>query len=279
MKLVKEILYEKFTTDSDPIKDMGIGTDALLDKWLHSSYRNYADRLSYKENINCIMNQCVTRNKPIFVEYLLRKYNKRFDLKYKKLILKYADENKFNEVSEIVKKYIRKNKNVNEKFTDESDPIKDLGIGVKELIKRYIKKEFNIDEYSIQNYLFGGSVGYNGILAMLAKEGKIEIIPYLLQIKEVNPSDNHSFALRWAAATGRLDIVKLLLKHGADINGYAAGSALTCALYHDEINVIKYLISLGARVTTEDIDRAERFLKDDFTTEKLKKLYNEQNKK
>jgi hypothetical protein len=35
VKLVKEILYEKFTDDdSDPIRDMGIGSRTLIEKWI-----------------------------------------------------------------------------------------------------------------------------------------------------------------------------------------------------------------------------------------------------
>jgi hypothetical protein len=46
MKLVKEILYEKFTDDdSDPIRDMGIGSRTLIEKWIKKmndiSYKNY----------------------------------------------------------------------------------------------------------------------------------------------------------------------------------------------------------------------------------------------
>jgi hypothetical protein len=34
MKLVKEILYEKFTSDSDPIKDLGIGIKHKIEEWI-----------------------------------------------------------------------------------------------------------------------------------------------------------------------------------------------------------------------------------------------------
>ena len=34
MKLVKEILYEKFSDESDPIKDMGIGMRHKIEEWI-----------------------------------------------------------------------------------------------------------------------------------------------------------------------------------------------------------------------------------------------------
>lgn len=52
MKLVKEhIIFEKFTEDSDPIKDMGIGSRMLIQRWLDK----------YKNNIkNPIINNDLT---------------------------------------------------------------------------------------------------------------------------------------------------------------------------------------------------------------------------
>ena len=277
MKFVKEILYEKFTDESDPIKDMGIGTRALLDKWMCSLYGKIYDTLSYTKDIEFIMAQCITHNKPAFVEYLLKKYNKRFNLQYKYRILAYAHKNNLNEITEIVYKHIRKKQNVNEKFTDESDPIKDMGIGIEELVKKYVKKEWNIDD--IKKYRFGSSAGYNAILAKLAQADKIEIMSYLLKTGKVDPSDNDSLALRWAVPNGNLDMVKLLIKYKADINGYDAGSPLTCAIYNDKPHVVKYLLNLGVKIREVDIYNIKKYINDVAIIQQLKKLYDKQNKK
>ena len=47
MKLVKEILYEKFTSESDPIKDLGIG---MLNR--DKNFKNYSE--FYKWLIKCL---------------------------------------------------------------------------------------------------------------------------------------------------------------------------------------------------------------------------------
>lgn len=47
MKLVREYLYEKFVEDSDPISDMGIGLQPLIDK-LQQRYK-YWNRPEFKD--------------------------------------------------------------------------------------------------------------------------------------------------------------------------------------------------------------------------------------
>ena len=67
MKLVKEYINEKFTDESDPIHDLGIGKRALIKKWFKSmgiNSRRYTidDKfnISLRGNLDLYLNQTVT---------------------------------------------------------------------------------------------------------------------------------------------------------------------------------------------------------------------------
>lgn len=67
--------------------------------------------------------------------------------------------------------------------------------------------------------------------------------------------------MSWAAEHGHLEIVKLLVEHGADVNGAVlnGGTALTAACeWGGHVEVVKYLISEGA-------DLEPRAARDGFT--------------
>ena len=54
MKLVKEILYEKFSDESDPIRDMGIGMRDKIEEWINHfnvTHKNYIK--NYIVNKDC----------------------------------------------------------------------------------------------------------------------------------------------------------------------------------------------------------------------------------
>jgi ankyrin repeat protein len=63
---------------------------------------------------------------------------------------------------------------------------------------------------------------------------------------DVNAYFNGS-ALPWSASNGNLDIVKLLLKHGADINAWA-GEALLVNVAYGRLEFVEFLIEHGADV-------------------------------
>lgn len=48
MKLVKEILYEKFTEDSDPVHDMGIGIKHFIDNAIENIYEYDSNKIYIK---------------------------------------------------------------------------------------------------------------------------------------------------------------------------------------------------------------------------------------
>jgi hypothetical protein len=72
MKIVKEILYEKFTDKSDPIQDMGIGMMHKIIKWLDEyNIRNYYIRknltITVKGSVNLSRKDILTL--PTYIKF------------------------------------------------------------------------------------------------------------------------------------------------------------------------------------------------------------------
>jgi hypothetical protein len=127
----EETLNEKFTEDSDSIKDMGIGV---------YSKRDFPDLLSFHEWL-CLATPVICNIKK--VEDIFKYANKRrinqtcYDklLDYSNEYVTIKGERLDNIIYlqnfvELIKAKVKEQKSVNEKFTEDSDPINDLGIGI-----------------------------------------------------------------------------------------------------------------------------------------------------
>lgn len=96
---------------------------------------------------------------------------------------------------------------IREKFTQDSDPIQDLGIGVKHQLKEWLKTEF---------YYNHGFKNDWDRLWICAYNGKTDFVKYLLSIG-ANVHYGGERALAFACDQSHLEIVKLLLDAGAKV--------------------------------------------------------------
>ena len=72
MKLVREILYEKFTDESDPINDMGIGLKHLIEKWLNNfNILNYTinNDLTIDLKNDLYLRNCSIKEFPNYIQF------------------------------------------------------------------------------------------------------------------------------------------------------------------------------------------------------------------
>jgi hypothetical protein len=60
MKLVREHINEKFTEDSDPIQDLGIGMRHLIEKWVHEFKFGPGKNRAYVPEAELIINEDLT---------------------------------------------------------------------------------------------------------------------------------------------------------------------------------------------------------------------------
>lgn len=107
---------------------------------------------------------------------------------------------------------------------------------------------------------------YGSCLAVAAGEGKKDILKYLInkqnisiEDKEINlyqNIDNGWNALQWATVKGHDDIVKYLIKNGANINAPAQTdmnqTALILAIVFSNAETAMLLVKLGADVNQRD---------------------------
>jgi len=142
VKIVKESLFEKFVEDSDPITDLGIGMKQVFKNLKEGDILQYkpwhADTLYYLQIYEII------KHYDELVTFRYYKYKSVDDLLNRKSTLKYAD--KFTITYEFFKERCKKvnkedliKESLNEKFTEDSDPIKDLGIGAKHFFDKFLK--------------------------------------------------------------------------------------------------------------------------------------------
>jgi len=151
MKVVREYINEKFTEESDPVHDMGIGIELVIKQFCEE---NEPDDAHDKEAWLWI---CVKYQEKEYVKYLI---NAGWDINYAdsaalsqaivnddydmiKLLLDNGAKiktgyfwnqirKKHRESYEFIRNYKgvkRIRENINEKFAEKSDPVKDMGIG------------------------------------------------------------------------------------------------------------------------------------------------------
>jgi len=97
-------------------------------------------------------------------------------------------------------------------------------------------------------------------LQMAAELGKLEICEFLIRGGKANVNHGEAASLRFAAARGHVDVVELLLSHGAYVH-VLNDEALLRASYSGYVDVIRLLIAaggrkVGARALTAALKRA-----------------------
>lgn len=144
---------------------------------------------------------------------------------------------------------------INEKFTQDSDPIHDLGIGIEASIENWLVKEFNHLSNTSYGFLYSSVISYrdsgdiqkanDSLLVLCANEGKTEFVDYLLKHKNVDVHHDVDLALRRASHYGHAEIVKLLIDAGADVHANK-NDALAWACDYGRTKVVKILLDAGA---------------------------------
>ena len=146
---------------------------------------------------------------------------------------------------------------INEKFTQDSDPIADMNIGMMHQIKLWME---SIGE-SFKDK--------DNALIFSAEHGKLDFVEYLLDVgTDVHANDDS--ALRWASQNGHTEVVKVLLAAGADVHVYD-DYALRIASENGRTEVVKVLLAAGANVHA-DKDYALRWASNNGRTEVVKIL-------
>lgn len=100
---------------------------------------------------------------------------------------------------------------INEKFTQDSDPVSDLNIGMIRIIEHFLNYE-SAYSHSVKEY---GPIKPQDYLWMCVAENKIEYVKYLLD-NGWNVHHDDDRALRCAAYDGNYEMTKFLLDRGAN---------------------------------------------------------------
>jgi len=255
---VKESLHEKFTEDSDPISDLGIGlnTKHIINILLKNDVKDLmikfivtaavgkphetgsyfkiivpprvienGKKLTLSRKLDYIKE--VIKNSGL--DFIFLKYGYAYHSPYMiDCKIKPEHRNKFKpgqyDIDLESRRYI--DLTLHEKFTEDSDPIDDLGIGTRHLISKWMKEKREEDTA-------------DNALIQCSRYGKTEWVEYLLNIG-ANVHTMDDFALQWASGNGHAEVVKLLLNAGA--NAHADDDyALRWASYRNRVEIVKLL--------------------------------------
>ena len=127
----------------------------------------------------------------------------------------------------LVKEYI------NEKFIEDSDPIKDMNIGIMHDIRKFVKKVEGMD--------FGSK---EMLLLYCVKHNKNEFVKFLIN-DGVNIHAYKDIALSWAVQNKNLELAKFLIDKGANVNVNEPYTLLSVAMYNEDKDMIKLLKDNG----------------------------------
>lgn len=200
MKLIREYINEKFTEESDPIQDLGIGMEVNLKKFIKELYANkYETSMKNMfENKDDLLWISTRHGKIELVKYLLNKganihhlsdralrwavKQKHYDIvkflidnganvnAYDGSAFQLASDHNDKKMLDLLISYGAKPPTgdrdvVSEKFTKDSDPISDMGIGMMDFWKKAFKekgkqssfegseKYFNDDKHTDESYV------------------------------------------------------------------------------------------------------------------------------
>ena len=175
MKLVKEhIIFEKFTEDSDPVRDLGIGGRHIREFETAEEAANF-----FLDNISIVSKfESLEHLKKVMKHYdepeaspsILREvkdfldgWNYEYTRAYGAIHIKEwgvpFDQQKtklpyLKDFRDLIL-YKLKQERVNEKFAEDSDPIHDMGIGIQVFWDKELEKEGSISSYQSSINYFG----------------------------------------------------------------------------------------------------------------------------
>jgi hypothetical protein len=216
---IKNLLIEKFIEDSDPIRDMGIGV--VYKPRTFANYKEAADFLLMILpnilNTDKIPDDILIMN-PKSQRYV---YNEEYKTYITSYILKYINNGNmgfaidtYRELKNKLEKLKYKPNSLQEKFTEDSDPIHDMGIGIKRQLDKFVKHQ--IEEVG------GWGTRYNEndletALRICVFCEKEDFVNYLISIG-VNISFDNQKPLRNTAWPKNKKMAKKLIYAGADID-------------------------------------------------------------
>jgi hypothetical protein len=162
MKLVREYIYEKFRDESDPIEDLGIGVKAMWNNLKKGDVLQLTKKLQlhangskgyvYPKGSFILITSQVSDEDNRQKHFVHSHINNFQDLKNEKVapgnregIGWFMGYNFFKEHFIVVNPKTLK-ESVNEKFSVDSDPIHDMGIGVEAQMKKKLKN-MNVMEF------------------------------------------------------------------------------------------------------------------------------------
>jgi hypothetical protein len=275
----KKWINEKFTEKSDPVRDMDIGyvtvkipcyatyheTTGELESW---TWNTFGMNMTYALNLSEFIKTFdlkfsahhpkTTTSHKGYIEISGTLKNVRQALK----LLYNFDDKKIDDA--IKGKPVK----LNEKFTEDSDPIEDMGIGMMAQVDKFMEEKY----YYIKNPTLSEKLSY------AVRDNKEEFVKYL--IRKV-PIKDQPWAFYDAISRGHINLVKLFLDENIleKFNYYTvltSANAFYVAAIHAKSDILKCLFDYAKKenkkVSQEILDELLNFTCHNMYTKSAKIL-------
>lgn len=159
-----------------------------------------------------------------------------------------------------------------EKFVEDSDPIEDLGLGIRKQISKFMKflNLPDTDDWALAVCAGEGKLEWvkflvaNGAnlhdsqcLLFAVKSGHIDIVRFLLSLKVINPYKRGDYILNSALQNNRQKIAKLILTKSPPPSHVNLDRSLNTAIeknYADIVKILYNIIEKRRRKITDEND-------------------------
>lgn len=136
---------------------------------------------------------------------------------------------------------------INEKFTEDADPIESMGIGMMHEIDKFIEQQQSFEPRN--NY---------DKLIICVRKNKVEFVDYLIPVYKSEPSFRpdaiNNYIMYVAISAKAIDVVKLLVeKYNADIHANDSTPIYYSLAYFSSFPIFKYFVEeLGLDVNEQN---------------------------
>lgn len=223
----KNWINEKFKEESDPVRDMGIGIyHPVKYKTAFKAAKFVVKHLTTIMGVDKLPNDIINKNNPDVVHVFNNAYWPPVKEFLMKCVLTSDGRRELSFWSSVLKEMfillqaMGYPKDVNEAFTDESDPVKDMGIGMLSKIEKYLKTKGK------PGNIVHNRTNANIALDLFKDNGEFEYFKFLIQNPDsfdIMPNDLIT-SLQIAAIHQNYKFGKLLIKNGVDVE-YAIENA------------------------------------------------------
>jgi hypothetical protein len=122
-------------------------------------------------------------------------------------------------------------------------------IDLESIKKSIIYNRLEIFKFLIKNQKL--DINFSELMTIISYAGCLEMLKFLIEEYKVDITVEDNICVRVASQSNKLDVVKFLIEHGADVSACNSHS-LHMASRYDNLEIVKLLLKHGATAPNEE---------------------------